>query len=311
MNSYTIILIALLMSINSCVFAKESDKTVKASSIEKSILKGKDIRLSGLIIEGDIDFTELVNYYTEGRNVERGSVSSSITFVNCTFPDKIIAFKRENKIDKRISFLKNITFINCSFSSDIMLKEVVVHGIANFVKNSFDGIINIEGADFRNQDNYFTECVFNDKIKAQRTRFNGNVSFLKSEFFALADFQQAVFNGKVQFGACKFYDHADFSLIKATDNFIMNYAEFNKKSIMNNSNYMGRVEFQQASFYAAIEMKGNTYAYPVKLNNVVIEADFSVENSYFLSGLPELDNLKNDSLIDFSKAYISTIKEMK
>ncbi len=43
MKTYAIILVALLLSINSCMFAQESDQTVKASSIEKSILKGMNL----------------------------------------------------------------------------------------------------------------------------------------------------------------------------------------------------------------------------------------------------------------------------
>lgn len=310
MNTYAIVLFALLFNINSCMIAQESDHTVKASSIEKDISKGKDIYLSGAIIEGDLDFTKITNYYVEGIHTKRGSISSSITFVNCSFPDLVVAYKRDGKMDHRISFLKNLTFINCDFSSDVIMNEIVVHGIANFVKNSFEGVVDIEGADFKSKDNYFTECIFNGKFKAQRTHFNGNISFLKSEFYALADFQHAVFNGDAQFGACVFYDHADLSLIKAADNFIMNYVVFHKKVLMNNGNYLGRVEFQQAGFHASIEMKGNVYTFPVKFNNAVIEAELSVENSCFLSGMPEMDqvNSENGLIIDFSKAKISTMQ---
>ena len=310
MNRYAIVIFALVFNINSCMFAQESDHTVKVSSIEKNINKGKDIYLSGAIIEGDLDFTKITNYYVEGLNSKRGSISSSITFVNCSFSGKVVAYNREGEIDNRISFLKNLTFINCDFSSDFIMKEIVVHGNANFVKNSFEGIVDIEGADFRSKDNYFSECVFNGKFKAQRTRFNGNISFLKSEFYAMADFQHAIFNGYAQFGACVFYDHVDLSLIKATDNFIMNYAIFYKKSILNNGNYKGRVEFQQAKFHAPIEMKGNVYTFPVKFNNASIEAGFSVENSCFLSGIPEIDNVNCETglIIDFSKAQISKMQ---
>lgn len=313
MNTYVIVIFALVFNINSCMFAQESDPIVKASSIEKDISKGKDIYLSGAIIEGDLDFTKLTNYSIEGINTKRGSITSSITFVNCSFSGKVVAYSRGGKIDSKISFLKNLTFVKCDFSSDVIMKEIVVHGIVNFVQNSFEGIVDIEGADFRSKDNYFTECVFNGKFKAQRTRFNGNINFLKSEFYSMADFQNAVFNGDAQFGACVFYDHADLSLVKATDNFIMNYVVFHKKAIMNNGNYMGRVEFQQASFHAPIEMKGNIYTFPVKFNNAIIEAEFSVENSCFLAGMPEIDNINSENglIIDFSKAQISTMQTIK
>lgn len=313
MNKYAILIFALLFNISSCMIAQENDDIVKVSSLERSITKGKDIYLSGAIIEGKLDFTKLTDYYVEGPHTKRGMISSSITFINCSFSDNILAYKREGKTDHRISFIKNLTFINCEFNADVILKEIVVNGLANFSKSTFEGIVDIEGADFRSIDNYFAECIFNGKFKAQRTRFNGNVNFLKSEFFALASFQHATFNGDVQFGACVFYDHLDLSLIKATDNYIMNYVILHKKAIMNNGNYMGRVEFQQTVFNAAIEMKGNVYTFPVKFNNAIIEAEISVENSRFLSGMPELDNINSDKglSIDFSKAQISTLQTIE
>ncbi len=313
MNTNTILIFALLFSINSCMFAQESDHTVKSSSLERSIVKGKDVYLSSTTIEGDLDFTKLVDYYIEGANTKRGEVSSSLTFVNCSFSGKIIAYYRDGKVDNRISFLKNLTFINCEFNSEVILKEVVVNGVANFSKSTFEDVVDIEGADFRSKDNYFSACVFNGKFKAQRARFNGNVNFLNAEFFALANFQHAIFNGDVQFGACVFYENADLSLIKATDNFIMNYVVFHKKALMNNGYYMGRVEFQQTVFNAPIEMKGNVYTFPVKFNNAIVEAEISVENSSFLSGIPEIDNIKSEKglSIDFSKAKISSLQTIQ
>ena len=76
---------------------------------------------------------------------------------------------------------------------------------------------------------------------------------------------------------------------------------------------MGRVEFQQAKFYSPIEMKGNVYTFPVKFNNATIEAEFSVDNSCFLSGMPEVDNISGDGglIIDFSKAQISNMQTIQ
>ena len=260
---------------------------ISAAQIVKKIASNENVYYVNKVITDNFDFTSIQEENDEAKGVLRSYVSSSITFIDCIFEGKVIAFRKDDKNKSHfVSFEKNLTFINSEFKEEVNFKDIAVKGIVNFSGSTFYKKANFEGGFFSYKNVYFSEAIFKDELRCQRAIFEGNVSFLKSVFEGVTSFQNALFKGNAQFGAAKFFEYTDFGSVTVNSGFFFNYADFFKKAVFSNSYLRGRTEFIQSKFNHITEFKKVVFGGKTKFTNSTFSGTINFEGSVFLLGKP-------------------------
>ena len=315
--SYLLLLIAPNFLISGCI-ANTSDvpdekSEISAEKIVKKIASNENVYYVNKVISDELDFTSIQAENDESKGALRSYVSSSITFIDCIFEGKVIAFRKDDKNKSHfVSFEKNLTFINSEFKDEVNFKETTVKGIVNFSGSTFNKKANFEGAFFSYKNVYFSEATFKDELRCQRVVFEGNVSFFKSVFEGVASFQNALFKGNAQFGAAKFFEYTDFGSVTVNSGFFFNYADFLKKAIFSNSYFRGRTEFIQSKFNHISEFKKVVFGGKTKFTNSTFNGTINFEGSVFLLGKPMTDGIikKEGSEIILKNTFYSEQKNI-
>jgi len=89
--------------------------------------------------------------------------------------------------------------------------------------------------------------------------------------------------------------YADFGLITCQGNFFANYAVFNNRANFNNGYYYRQTDITNASFKSC-EMNNCRFFGEVKMTKSTVEDRFSLDNSYFQFGLPDLSSFSQEKL---------------
>ncbi len=321
MMKYIIIIlfsVLILSCQNESVSVDDKDKIIDARSkiidakdINNKIREGKNLKYEHATIIGDIDFTLSKDLVIETPTARRHYINSSITFLNCTFKGKLIAFKKKEKYKVISTFNKNITFIECTFQDEIKFRDADIYGLVNFSNSDFQKKVIFTGTRFNFLQNFFLQNRFLDEAKFNLTVFIGKVSFLKSEFEKNTIFQLAKFNDNAQFGVSKFKQNVDFTNIRAKGNILFNYAEFNKKVFFNNSVFSERTEFMTCKFNFISEFKNVLFYGNTKFNESTFVGVVSFENSKFILSEPETEKiniLKGTDIILKNTLYLKNFE---
>src|SRR3954471_19166552 len=96
-----------------------SAKTDPLNNLSELIKSGKDVYIENVDFSSDLDLTTFLEKNLISEGVYQAKTSSSITFNNCRFNGKVIAFRKDNNASTEISFLSNVSFINCHFSDEV------------------------------------------------------------------------------------------------------------------------------------------------------------------------------------------------
>jgi hypothetical protein len=93
---------------------------LEASEIINKINNKEDIHYDGYIINGELDFTLVDNIQLEREFFYRSQINSEIILTNCTFIEKVIAFKStlEGKYYST-SFNKDVDFRGSTFRKGV------------------------------------------------------------------------------------------------------------------------------------------------------------------------------------------------
>lgn len=312
MKSLIKIILVILFSngIVSCTNSESENslfgRDIHSDKIMKNIASGKDIYIENCVINGDLDFTKIVELSTENVNMRCNYVEQSICFVNCTFNSNLVF----SGLDEKGKFVKTcfergVSFKNCIFKDTVIASNCEYRGIVDFSSSIFESKANFSASYFANKENYFSECSFNGELQFSYVKTNGNITFFKSFFKTFANFQNCTFGGNLMLPNSQFTGYTDFSnsIIGGIANF--SYAEFSGNVILAYMRFDGRADFIKTIFVKKTEIKHCDFHTLTRF----VEADFSgiiaFNNNVFSSRQPEVKNLisKDGSEFVFNDNY--------
>ncbi|AXE21418.1 pentapeptide repeat-containing protein [Runella rosea] len=232
-----------------------AQKQVSAREVFQAIDKHQSVQYDGVVVTGDLDFTELSNRKIKkekGWEEIKTTVEVPVVFRNCTFKGDVIAYKRleENGSRTKIfnievngdggttysaDFRENAVFENCTFENGSEFKYSTFSKVANFAGSKFAEQANFKYARFR-QDALYTNIRFEDYANFKYADFSRRADFQEVRFRDYADFKYAEFEEKVNFAGSRFQRNADFK-----------YADFNAGASFDKADFDGSVDFKYSN----------------------------------------------------------------
>jgi uncharacterized protein YjbI with pentapeptide repeats len=226
------VIIPVLMLFSFSAFAQSS---VNAKDILKNIDEGNAVNYKGVEIVGDLDLTTIQDKVPDKNNKSsRNStkvfwchVRTSLSFVDCTFKDDVIAYYHDED--------KNETH-NADFHDDVSFQGCEFRGMSEFKYSKFH-----KNADFSNTA-YAEEALF------KYSEFSTEVGFAASVFSGDANFKYTKFPQKVDFSNAKFHEEANFK-----------YTEFPRGVSFKNAVFQGDSNFKYTKFYEPFDFDGTEF----------------------------------------------------
>lgn len=288
MKMYILILVSFFLS--TCV---SSNVSINSQSLKELIEAGKDVYIKDQTFDQDIDFTQFgKSLISEG--IQQVRIVSAVTFQNCTFNGKVIAFRKENDFTTLTSFQSSISFIECTFNEEVNFKASSVLGRTDFTKAAFFDVAIFEECTFF-QNAYFRGSIYHKEHRFQNTVFMQKANFLDAEFDEVASFQRAVFQGEAQFSSCRFMGYTDFGNITCFGNFFANFSEFADRAIFNNSFFYRKTDMNNASFNYC-EMKNCRFFGEARFVESKAKDHIILDKSYFLIARPDFGSFDEDKI---------------
>ncbi len=94
-----------------------------AKKIQDALNSGKDLYFENQTFTEDIDLTEVLPATLISEGIYQVRTTSAITFKNCTFEGKVLAYKRSDESKTVItSFQSSLSFIGCSFKEEVSFR---------------------------------------------------------------------------------------------------------------------------------------------------------------------------------------------
>ncbi len=248
MKRISIFLLTALTTVS--VYAQ---KQVSAKEIFQAIDKNQTVQYDGVVITGDLDFTELSNRKVKnqkGWEEIKATVEVPVVFRNCTFKGDVIAYKHIEENGKRnkvfniefdggttysADFRENVVFENCIFDNGSEFKYSTFSKLANFSGSKFSHQANFKYAKFR-QEASFAGIGFGDYANFKYADFVRRANFDNVRFRDYADFKYAEFSEKVTFANTHFQRHADFK-----------YADFHGSVAFDKTDFDGSMDFKYSN----------------------------------------------------------------
>ncbi|GAB3890769.1 pentapeptide repeat-containing protein [Spirosoma agri] len=235
------LLTSLLLALVALVPAL-AQSTVDAKTILAKINRKEAVSYQNVTITGDLDLTNLANR----REVREGSwrgesreylsvVEAPITFKNCTFKGKFLAYHTDDQ-DRKIlnvtntvyntDFTEAITIESCTFTDDATFKYSHFQQRAIFTDNTFREIALFKYAKFNSVAD-FSGSTFGDYADFKYAAFNESSAFQQVTFERYADFKYTKFDESADFKRARFTSTADFKYTKLPRNTNFDDARFN------------------------------------------------------------------------------------
>jgi len=143
----------------------------------------------------------------------------------------------------------------------VEMKDAVVEGVLDFSNLGKLSPVGISMFEARVKANFFClRCVFKEKVVAQknnaRTRFDGNVIFLESEFQKDVNFSNAVIYGTINFTKSVFKENAIFNqmAVWSKDSYFSEITA-NKKFSLDAASFQGNLSFFDAKFLGSFSLQ--------------------------------------------------------
>ncbi|MVM40831.1 hypothetical protein GO730_29275 [Spirosoma sp. HMF3257] len=203
-----------------------AQSTIDAKDIIAKINRKEPISYQNVTITGDLDLTNLANR----KEVREGSwkgdsreylsvVEVPLTFKNCTFTGKFLAYHTDEQDGRRIfntnnivynaDFPEAVTIDGCTFKDDATFKYSLFSQRAIFTNNKFGEEALFKYTKFRNAAD-FSGSTFRDYADFKYTKFDESSSFEKVTFERSADFKYTKFDERTNFQKARFSGNADF-----------------------------------------------------------------------------------------------------
>jgi hypothetical protein len=286
----------LLVLLSSLIMTNcaSSNLTKENQTFEELILAGKDIFIEGQTFDKDIDFTQFEKTLISD-GIQQVRIVSAISFKNCTFNGKVIAYdKGEEGISTITAFQSSLSFTGCTFNEEVNFKASSVLGRTDFTKAAFFNTANFEECTFV-QNAYFRGAIYHKELRFQHTVFMQKANFLNSECDETASFQKAVFNGETQFSSSRFMGYTDFGNISCSGDFLANFTEFADRVIFNNSFFYRRTDLNNVSFNYC-EIKNCSFIGESRFVESKVNKQIFFEDCKFFTGIPDFNSFDTNKL---------------
>ncbi|WP_028668173.1 pentapeptide repeat-containing protein [Runella zeae] len=232
-----------------------AQKEVPASEIFRAIDQNKSVQYDGIVVTGDLDFTELSNRKVKKEKSAWAEVKTvvevPVVFRNCIFKGDVIAYKHIEENGRRskvfvveitgggttysADFRENVVFENCTFENGSEFKYSTFSKEARFGGSKFAQQANFKYANFRKGTD-FTGISFGDYANFKYADFSATAHFDEVRFRDNADFKYANFSNKVSFRNARFQRNADFK-----------YADFHNGVAFEKTDFDGSVDFKYSN----------------------------------------------------------------
>jgi uncharacterized protein YjbI with pentapeptide repeats len=227
-----------------------AQEQISASLVVEAINKKQSVQYDGIIVTGDLDFTELANRRSKsnGWNSEeiKSTVEVPVVFRNCTFQGDVIGYKNsqegkrkwgigDDNITYSADFDRHVVFENCIFEKQAEFKYSHFRQDANFSGTHFKGSANFKYADFR-QLAQFGGAKMNEYANFKYAEFRTRSDFANVIFRNNTDFKYAKFSDPVSFRGSRFQQHADFKYCNFSDGADFDNTDFDSGSDFKYSN---------------------------------------------------------------------------
>ncbi|AKD53985.1 pentapeptide repeat-containing protein [Spirosoma radiotolerans] len=200
--------------------------TVSASDIMAKINRREAVSYQNTTITGDLDLTSLANRKEVREGNWKGesqeflsTVDVPLTFKNCTFKGKFLAYRTEQQEERKLlnmsnkvyntDFTEAVTIEGCQFTNDAAFKYSTFSQRAIFTDNNFQDGALFKYSRFRNEAD-FSGSTFREYADFKYTKFDESSSFRRVAFERYADFKYTKFDERVDFSQARFSSNADF-----------------------------------------------------------------------------------------------------
>lgn len=252
---------------------------IQASEILAEIVSGKTVDYSNILIEGDLDLSNI--------DLPKGN--------RVTSPIKITDSTIYGKVD----------FNNTIMQGPVDFSRTMFLGPAGFIETQFRAGVDFEGAQF-NEFAFFRSAQFNSSCNFGKTQFNGSANFLKARFRGdPVNFRKSKFKESAMFWSASFEANpdgtesglADFDESKFSDFASFKNVTFIKQARFRDSQFNDLADFQSAKFENDADFIGtrfdkNLYFMDAKFSTLYVNWA-SVENKLVCNGPTYLALIKN------------------
>jgi len=222
--------------------------TVSAKEIIEKLNRKESVSYKDVTITGDLDLTSIANRkqirddsWGDGVNY-LSVVEVPVSFKNCTFSGKVLAYRTDNQDGIKIlsknnnvyntDFTEAVTIENCTFENDAAFKYSTFSQRAIFTNNTFrDGAL-FKYSKFRNAAD-FSGSTFREYADFKYTKFDESSAFQKVTFEQSADFKYTKFDEGVDFSQAHFSGNADFK-----------YTHLPRGTNFDNTRFSGSADFK-------------------------------------------------------------------
>ncbi len=236
------ILTALLLSFMALVPAL-AQKTVDARDILAKINRKEAISYQNVTITGDLDLTSLANR-KEMRGDQDGYLSTvevPLTFKNCTFRGKFLAYRSEDNDRKLMNW--NNTVYNTNFTEAVTIEDCQFEDDAAFKYSAFRQRAIFSGNTFRDGA-LFKYARFDEPADFSGSTFRGYADFKYTKFNESSFFRNVAFEQPADFKYTKFDERVDFSQARFTSNADFKYTHLPRGTNFSNTRFEGSTDFK-------------------------------------------------------------------
>jgi uncharacterized protein YjbI with pentapeptide repeats len=231
-------------------------KEIAAQKIMAGINQKQNTQYDGVVITGDLDFTELdskkrISMKDWDGEAYKSVVEVPVVFRNCTFKGNVIAYKSlkngkrfkivglmvdgNSGITYSADFENIVVFENCKFEQDSEFKYSSFGKRADFSGTTFGHEANFKYAQFGNISD-FSGANFSGVINFKYANFSSDSRFEKVDFNAYTDFKYTHFKNAVLFDGSVFKAYTDFK-----------YAHFAAGSSLNDVDFRAGSDFKYSN----------------------------------------------------------------
>ena len=223
--------------------------TVSANDIIAKINRNEPVSYQNATITGDLDLTNLANRQEvrEGNRMGetqeyRSTVDVPITFRNCTFEGKVLAYRAEEPEKGRL--LNRITVVyNADFTEAVTLEKCTFEKDAAFKYSTFRQRAIVTGNTFRDNA-LFKYTKFRSAADFSGSTFRGYADFKYTEFDESSAFEKATFERYADFKYTKFDEGTDFRQARFSSTADFKYTNFPRGTNFDNVRFEGSTDFK-------------------------------------------------------------------
>jgi uncharacterized protein YjbI with pentapeptide repeats len=224
-----------------------AQKTVDAKDILAKINRKEAVSYQNATITGDLDLTGLANR-KEVRNGDWGDQNSylstvevPLTFKNCTFKGKFLAYRTEDNDRKLMKW--NNTVYNTNFTEAIIIEDCQFTEDAAFKYSVFSQRASFSGTTFRDGA-LFKYAKFDEPADFSGSTFRGYADFKYTKFNESSFFRNVAFEQPADFKYTKFDERVDFSQARFNSNADFKYTHLPRGTNFSNTRFEGSTDFK-------------------------------------------------------------------